>query len=141
MAEDNIHVQVVTANGVVYEQKASFVSAPGEGGGVGILSGHEPLLAAIADGPVKCSYGDGKSDYIYVGKGILDVCNDEVIFLVRSAETADKIDRARAVASRERAQKRLSEKKPETSLERATASLKRADGRIRTVDLYQGKAE
>ena len=90
---------------------------------------------------VKCSYGDGKTDYIYVGKGILDVCNDEVIFLVRSAETADKIDRARAVASRERAQKRLSEKKPETSLERATASLKRADGRIRTVDLYQGKAE
>jgi F-type H+-transporting ATPase subunit epsilon len=48
----NIHVDVVSAEQSIFSGEAKFVALPGEGGELGILHGHTPLitrfLASIA---------------------------------------------------------------------------------------------
>ena len=139
MAEDRLHVQIVTANGIVYDHMASYVNVPLSEGSVGILPGHQSLLAAASDGPVLCRHDGNTEDYICIGNGILEVDKDRVNIMVRCAELAEDIDLARAIASKERAEKRIKDKADNIDHIRAQASLYRAIARIKTAELKNHK--
>jgi len=139
MAEDRIHLQITTAAGVKYDKMVGYVSVPLQGGSVGVLANHAPLLAAVIDGTVKCTYGDSETDYIYVGNGVADIVNNEVNILVRDAETADDIDYERAASSENRARERLNGNAEEYDHARAVASLSRALPREKTYKFKNSK--
>ena len=136
MAEDRIQLQIITAEGVKYDKMVRYAELPLEGGGIGVLPDHAPLMAAVADGPVKCVYEGDKEEFIYVGTGVVDIYQNKVILLVRTAETAETIDLARAKAAEKRAQERLLSKAANVDLARAEASLHRAIGRVKTYDMW-----
>ncbi len=136
MADDRIHLQIITTEGVKYDNMVSYVTLPLTGGGIGVLPGHAPLLAAVDDGPVKCTFEGYKEEFVYVGTGVADVYNNKVVLLVRTAETAETIDLARAMAAEKRAQERISSKAANVDMIRAEASLHRAIGRVKTYEMW-----
>ena len=130
----NIRLQVVTPQKLVVDEDAQIVMAPGSQGEFGVLIGHTPFLTTLKNGTVRYDDPNGQEHYVFVSGGFAEALPDRVTVLAESAERQDDIDKARAQAAMERAQKRLDgealapgEKIDEA---RARAALERAMHRI-----------
>ena len=100
-----------------------------------LFYGHTPLLTALDIGHVVYDKG-GKRTVICISGGFCEVAPDHILILARTAETLEMIDRARAEAARNRAQKRLEEKGAVSiDEERARLALLRALNRLGAVDM------
>lgn len=126
---DQIHIQILTSGGTVFDDHVSELNVPVDGASIGILANHAPLLGAVTDGVVRCTYSDGRTEGIAVGIGVLNVAHNEVTLLVRTAERGEDIDLARAEAAEKRARERLAHKTAEIDTTRAEAALHRAIAR------------
>ena len=125
---DQIHLQIVTAGGVVFDRMVQSVRLPLESGSIGVLANHAPLIGAVVDGVVTCASSEGEF-VIAVGIGVVNVVNNSVTVLSRTAEEAENIDLARAEAAEKRARERLAAKSADTDASRAEAALHRAIAR------------
>lgn len=121
-----IKVSVVTPDGPVYEADVEMVSTKAKSGELGILPGHIPLVAPLEIGAVRLKK-DGKTEFIAVSGGFLEVRPDKVTVLAQAAERAEDIDVARAKAAKERAERRLQAKQDDIDFKRAELALRRAD--------------
>lgn len=86
---DKIHLSVVSASGVVLDRMVNYLQIPGELGSVGVLAGHMPMLCAVGEGIAKCTFGQDGTIRIAVKDGIVRVADDEVTFLVSSANVLE----------------------------------------------------
>ena len=125
---DRIHLQIVTAGGVVFDRMVREINVPLSDGSAGILADHAPMMGAVTDGVVTCAF-DGGEEAVAVGRGVMNVLDNEVTILVRAAEIAEDIDLARAEAAERRARERLARKSSEIDASRAEAALHRAIAR------------
>ena len=57
---DRIHLQIVTAGGVVFDRMVHVVNLPLENGSIGVLADHAPLMGAVVDGVVTCASDEGE---------------------------------------------------------------------------------
>jgi F-type H+-transporting ATPase subunit epsilon len=130
-AED-FKLEVITPDRVLLSQQASsLVLLSAEGGSLGILPQHAPLIARINAGILKVRDTSKKEKVIFVSNGVVMVSLEGVSILVRSAETKEMIARERALAAKERAKKRLVSHDRATDLQRARDALSRAEYRIK----------
>ncbi len=130
-AED-FKLDVITPDRVLLSQQASsLVLLSGEGGSLGILPQHAPLIAKVNAGILKVRDTNKKEKQIFVSNGFIMVSLEGVNILVRSAETKEMIDVQRAEAAQERAKKRLVSHEKGTDLQRARDALRRAEYRIK----------
>ncbi|MDX9785141.1 MAG: F0F1 ATP synthase subunit epsilon [Desulfobacterales bacterium] len=131
----NIHLEVVTPEKLVVSEEVKIVMAPGSLGEFGVLIGHTPFLTTLKTGGLKYTDANGKERAVFVSGGFAEALPDKVTVLAESAERRRDIDLARAKASMERAQKRLSgEYKEDLDFLRAKLALERALHRIRLID-------
>lgn len=129
-----IKVSVVTPNGPVYESEVEMVSTKAESGELGIMHGHIPLVAPLKIGVVRLKK-QGKSEFVAVSGGFVEVRPDQVTILAQSAEQAEDIDIERATRAKERAEKRLHDQKREhIDFKRAELALQRATNRINVAE-------
>lgn len=124
-----IEVNVVTPNGPVYSGEVEMVSTKAQSGELGILPGHIPMVAPLRIGAVRLKK-DGKTEFVAVSGGFLEVRPDKITILAQTAELADHIDLARAIAARDRAERRVQDKQDNVDAKRAELALKRAINRI-----------
>ncbi len=124
---------VVAPDGQVLNKDVEFVVVPGENGELGILPNHAPLIAGLGIGVVRYTEG-GKISKLAISGGFMEVVNNKVTVLANTAETAENVNIERAQAAKDRAQKRLQERQPDTDLARAEVALKRAIARIKAVE-------
>lgn len=101
MAE--LQVEVVQAEGRVWSGAATMVVARTTEGEIGILPGHESVLALLASGPVSVMTTGGETIRAAVHGGFLTVADDNVSILAEVAERAEDIDRQRAEEAMNRA--------------------------------------
>lgn len=130
-----LKVSIVTPDGPVYESEAEMVSTKAETGELGILPGHIPLVAPLEIGAVRLKKA-GKTEYVAVSGGFLEVRPEKVTILAQSAERAENIDLARAQAAKARAEQHLQAKRDDIDFKRAELALKRAMNRI---EVYQNR--
>jgi F-type H+-transporting ATPase subunit epsilon len=125
-----LYAEVVTAERLVYAGPVRYVSAPGVLGRLGILPGHAPLLAALRPGELRIQplHGNGEIS-LAVSGGFLEVAEGRVMVLARSAERPEEIDIERARRARERALQRLRENGG-IDRARALAAKERAEARL-----------
>lgn len=93
---NTIHVDVVSAEELIFSGEAEFVVLPGEMGELGILPRHAPLITRIKPGAVRIRVS-GKQDeeYVFVAGGVLEVQPHAVTVLADTAIRAkDQIGRA-----------------------------------------------
>jgi len=136
--DNRIHLTVTTQIGVVYDKMVNYVLLPMVDGGYGILADHAPMIGALDEGIIKYRV-DKEEDYIAVGGGVAEVIKNEVIVMATSAEKAEDIDMARAIAAERRARERLQSKTEMTDLIRAQHSLNRSMIRQKAYDLHKEK--
>ncbi|QWT23554.1 F0F1 ATP synthase subunit epsilon [Subtercola sp. PAMC28395] len=81
-----LQVSVVAADHEVWSGGATQVIAKTTEGEIGILRGHEPLLAILAEGEVRVTLADGKRIVAKADEGFLSVENNRVTIVARAAE-------------------------------------------------------
>jgi len=131
MAEKTFHLEIVTPRKVVFSADVTSFSAPGVVGGFQVLKSHAPLLSAIQVGEVKVTDTAGTETRYATSGGFVEVRENHVVMLAETAERAEEIDRKRAEEAKNRAQKRITEKRLEIDVDRARAALARAFNRLK----------
>ncbi|MCL2340794.1 MAG: F0F1 ATP synthase subunit epsilon [Proteobacteria bacterium] len=134
-----IHLEVVTPNGAVVSEDVDIVTAPGVGGEFGVLANHAPFLSTIKTGTLSFKQ-DRTTKYLMVTGGFTEVSNNKITFLVENAEYGQDIDVERALRAKERAEKRLlqaQQSAEKINRARAEASLQRALARLHTVEVMR----
>ena len=122
----SLSVSLVAAERKLWSGAATSVSARTVEGDIGILAGHEPVLAVLGDGGVVRIESETEGVITAaVHGGFLSVDHDQVILLAETAELAEEIDVARAQAALERARSEESAT--------ALAAAHRAEARLRAV--------
>lgn len=101
-----ILLEVVTAQRMVFSEEVDEVTAPGVEGEFGVLPGHIPFITTLKIGEIMYRQGSVKR-YMAVTRGFAEVLPDKVTILSESAQLADEIDIARAMAEKERAEAQL----------------------------------
>lgn len=127
-------VNIVTPDGPVYDSEVDMIIAKTASGELGILPGHIPMVAPLVIGAVKLKK-DGKTEYVAVNGGFVEVRPEKVTILAQSSEVASSIDLARAKEAMKRAEARLQSTHDATDFSRAELALKRAMNRI---NVYEG---
>ncbi len=95
----DLEVDLVAPDHKMWSGRASMVTARTPEGELGVLPGHEPLLATLADGMISISPWEGPPIRAAVHGGFLSVDGDRVSILAEVAELAEDIDLARAEAA------------------------------------------
>ncbi|MEJ7653327.1 MAG: F0F1 ATP synthase subunit epsilon [Chloroflexia bacterium] len=127
-----LHLEVVTAERVVYSDEVDMVIAPGIEGALGILPRHAPLMSVLGFGELRVKKGSEESD-IAIGGGFMEVLNDRVTVLADSAEHVEEIDLARAEEAAQRAQQALNDREHIENAGALEQELRRAQSRIKIV--------
>jgi F-type H+-transporting ATPase subunit epsilon len=96
-----LKVELVAADHQVWSGEARLVVAKTTEGEIGLMPGHEPVLAVLVPGPVTIRPTDGEAVVAAVHSGFLSVADDTVSVLAEVAELADEIDVERARAAME----------------------------------------
>jgi len=134
MAE-KLFLEVVTPQKSVVSEEVEIVVAPGSEGEFGALKGHTTFLTSLKLGTLRYKGTDGKERFVFINGGFAEVLPNKVTILAESAERRKDIDVERAMKAKERAEKRLASKSPETDLIRAEAALRRALHRLKIKDV------
>ncbi len=100
MAE--LNVSLVAMDREVWVGKAKIVVATTPEGEIGIMPGHEPVLALLIDGTVRIEPVEGRRIRAAVHGGFFSVANNEVAILAETAELGSEIDVDRAQAALDR---------------------------------------
>ncbi|MDP9381689.1 MAG: F0F1 ATP synthase subunit epsilon [Chloroflexota bacterium] len=125
-----LHLEVVTAERVVYSDEVDMVVAPGLDGALGILPQHAPLMSVLGIGELRITKGSQESG-LAIGGGFLEVLEDRVTVLADTAERAEEIDDARAEEAQQRAQRLLADRSQIENPAALEAALRRAQVRLR----------
>lgn len=84
----SLNVSVVSADREVWTGPASQIVAKTVEGEIGILGGHEPLLALLAQGEVRVTTADGEKITVDAEGGFLSVDHDTVTIVASRAAIA-----------------------------------------------------
>lgn len=128
-----IRVDIVTPERIVLSRDVNMVIARATDGDLGVLPGHAPLIAGLVPWPLRLLTDEGEQ-LVAVCGGFIEARPDKVTVLATCAELPEEIDVPRALAARERAEKRLAANAPDIDMARAEAALRRALVRLRVAE-------
>lgn len=136
----SLKIQIITQEKLVYEcDSAEEISIPTTTGQITILPRHIPLITLLDVGEIHLD-NCGANEFFAVTGGIVQVADNTVTILARTAENAAEIDTHRAEEARDRARAIMESGVPvdadqyraiEASLRRAMIRLKVASHRPR----------
>lgn len=86
MSDRSLRVSLVSADREVWTGEAELVVAKTVEGEIGVMAGHEPLLAVLAAGEVRVTTTDGQKIQANAEDGFLSVENDTVQIVAARAE-------------------------------------------------------
>ena len=124
-------LEIITPLEILYKSLVRHIRVPGTEGYFGILAGHTPFVTTLGPGEIKVDLENGETKYFATSGGIVEVLPEMTKVLVETAEDAREINVERAIYAKERAERRLADKPPDTDIERARNALTKADIRIK----------
>lgn len=99
-----LEVSITSVERSIWSGPAKLVVLATVEGDMGILPGHEPVLATLADGPVRVDSPEGEHIMFAVHGGFVSLDSDKLQILAEVAEKFDEIDIDRAKAAKQRAE-------------------------------------
>jgi F-type H+-transporting ATPase subunit epsilon len=129
-----IHVDVVSAEELIFSGLAEFVVLPGEAGELGILPGHMPLMTRIKPGAVRVKLPDDKEELIFVAGGLLEVQPGLVTVLADTAIRGADLDQAKAMEAKKMAEEAMVNRGSEMDYARAQVELAEAIAQLAAID-------
>ena len=127
---DELMLEIVSPEKMVFSGKIEEVTIPGSEGEFGVLRGHEAFLSSVDIGELNF-LKEGKKTYYAVNTGYAEVTSDKVTVLIETAERSDHIDKERALKAKDNAESRLGQMtKEDVEYEIMRGALARAIARI-----------
>jgi F-type H+-transporting ATPase subunit epsilon len=99
-------LSIVTPQKQLVSEEVDQIIVPGTEGDLGILYDHAPILTLLRPGQLSYEI-EGKTVFLVVSGGYLEVTDNRVTVLAETAEFLDEIDRERAERAQAAAEKRL----------------------------------
>ena len=131
-------LEIISPERVTFRNQVEFLAAPAYEGELGVLPGHAHLLTQLVSGVIHFKK-DGRTEYVAISGGFLEVHPDRVAVFAETAELAEEIDAERARQSAEKAKSALALGSRTADLETAQVALRRALIRLRAVERIQRK--
>lgn len=129
-----VHVDVVSAEELIFSGLAEMVVVPGQMGELGIYPRHAPLLTRIKPGSVRIKRPDiDEADVIYVSGGMLEVQPNLVTILSDTAIRGKDLDEARAIEAKQAAEELLRNRTADIDYAQAQAELAEAIAQLRVI--------
>jgi F-type H+-transporting ATPase subunit epsilon len=125
---EHLQVRLVAADREIWSGEARMITARTTEGDIGVMPGHAPLLAVVADGVLTIRREHGDMFHAAVHGGFLSVSDDEVSVLAEVAELADEIDVDRARRDLEEARRLVNGDEDVLGLARRAETRRRAAG-------------
>jgi F-type H+-transporting ATPase subunit epsilon len=90
VARTKFPVEVLTPEGVVFDEEVEMVSTRTSAGSVGILAGHEPMLATLESTELRLYRSETDIVRFQQGEGYLQFAENRGLVLVQEATPADR---------------------------------------------------
>lgn len=133
-----IRCEIISQDRTVFSGDVDIVVLPGEGGEMGVLPHHAPVLTALKYGVIKVR-AQQREEIFAVAGGVAEVQPDLVTILADAAENVEEIDVIRAQAARKRAEEVLAKGPPANTdaYLAMEAALRRSNLRLDVVRRYR----
>ena len=129
-----VHVDVVSAEELIFSGETDFAVFPGEAGELGIYPRHTPLLTRIKPGTVRLKVPDrDEYEMVYVSGGMLEVQPALITVLADTAIRAHDLDEAKAMEAKRRAEEALKNRSSDVGLATAEAELAQAVAQLQAI--------
>mgnify|MGYP001091989034 CR=1 FL=1 len=129
-----IHVDVVSAEQLLYSGPAEYVILPGESGELGVYPRHAPLLTRLKPGSVRVKVPDQEEEeLIWVNGGLLEVQPDVVTVLSDSAVRGKDLDEAKALEAKRAAEEAMKNRTGAMEIAKAQAELAEAVAQLAAI--------
>lgn len=129
-----IHVNIVSAEQLLYTGIAEVVIAPGARGELGIYPRHTPLLTTLKPGSVRIKVpNQAEEEVIYVSGGILEVQPHMVTILSDTAIRGGDLDEAKALEAKRAAEEAMKDKAATMDYAQAQAELAQAIAQLAAI--------
>ena len=135
---NTIHIDVVSAEELIFSGEAEFVVFPGEMGELGIYPRHLPLITRIKPGAVRIKTANTE-EYVFVAGGILDVQPHVVTVLADTAIRAKDLDEAKAEEAKKQAENALLNQNSKIDYARAQAEIAQAIAQLALIKRLQNR--
>ncbi len=122
------NLEIVTPTQILESENVSYARCPGVDGLFGIMSGHREAIIALDLGEIKIT-SDNKDAYYATSGGFVEITKNKINLLVETIEKSTDIDKDRAEASLKRAQDRL-KSNDDIDFKRAETAMVRALNRL-----------
>jgi F-type H+-transporting ATPase subunit epsilon len=86
MARSKFPVEVLTPEGVVFDEEVEMVSTRTASGSIGILAGHEPVLATLEPTELRLYRSETDVVRFQQGEGYLQFAENRALVLVQEAK-------------------------------------------------------
>ena len=77
---DPLSLKVVSAQGVLLDEKADYICLPAEDGTIGVLKGHAPMIVSLKAGDIKYRGSTGESAF-HLDRGIAEIKDNRVVII------------------------------------------------------------
>lgn len=135
-----IHVDVVSAEELIFSGEAEFVALPGEAGELGIYPKHTPLITRIKPGAVRIKVtGKAEDEFVFVAGGLLEVQPDAVTVLADTAIRGHDLDEAKANEAKKLAEQALVNRDSKIDYAQAQAELASAIAQLAAIQKLRQK--
>ena len=129
-----LHVNIVSAEKLLYSGTAEVVIAPGARGELGIYPRHTPLLTTLKPGSVRIKVPNQvEEEVIYVSGGILEVQPHIVTILSDTAIRGADLDEAKALEAKRAAEEAMKDKAATMDYAQAQAELAQAIAQLAAI--------
>jgi F-type H+-transporting ATPase subunit epsilon len=137
---NTIHVDVVSAEDLIFSGEAEFVALPGESGELGIYPQHTPLITRIKPGAVRIKVaGRDEEEFVFVAGGLLEVQPTAVTVLADTAIRGHDLDEAKALAAKKAAEEIMVNQDSKIDYAKAQAELATAIAQLAAIAKLRAK--
>jgi F-type H+-transporting ATPase subunit epsilon len=134
-----IRLQLVSLDGLKFDDDVYEVILPTMDGQIGVMPGHMPLVSVASSGVIgvrrKATDRDDLMEYFAISGGAIEVSDDKLSVLVDEADHSDEINEQEAQKAYDLAQKMKAEAKDQVSLEKAQSLIDRQAVRLQVAGL------
>ncbi len=135
-----IHVDVVSAEDLIFSGEAEFVALPGESGELGIYPKHTPLITRVKPGAVRIKVpARNDEEFVFVAGGILEVQPNRVTVLADTAIRGTDLDEAKAQEAKKRAEELMQNKDAAIDYAKAQSELAAAIAQLAAIQKLRAK--
>ena len=129
-----VHVDIVSAEELIFSGLAEFVALPGEAGELGILPGHMPLMTRIKPGAVRVKVpNQAEEELVFVAGGLLEVQPGLVTVLADTAIRGRDLDEAKALEAKRKAEDAMANRSARLDYAKAQAELMEAVAQLAAI--------